>query len=67
MRTNKRPSYLDLVEDINNTYGEWLEMGYDVDRILLSLLHKERENNYNLQNEVDYLRKKASILEKGNL
>ena len=61
MKTKKRPSYLELVEDINNLYGEWIEMGYDVDRILLSLLHKEREKNYDLENKIEYLEKKVKV------
>lgn len=58
---NKPPSYLALIEHINDQYGEWIEMGYDVDRILLSLLHKEREKNFDLENKIEYLEKKAKV------
>jgi len=59
MITKKRPSYLDLIEEMNDKYGEWIEMGYDVDRILLSLLHKEREKNYDLRQKIEYYEKQV--------
>lgn len=55
------PSYLDLIQELNEKYGEWIEMGHDVDRILLSLLHREREKNYDLQMKIEYHEKKVKI------
>jgi DNA-binding PadR family transcriptional regulator len=56
--TKKPPSYLDLIEELNETYGEWIEMGHSVESILLSLLHKEREKNYDLMMKIEYMEKR---------
>lgn len=47
----------ELIEQFNSTYEEWIEVGYPVEFILVSLLHKEREKNYDLQLKIDRLEK----------
>lgn len=45
----------DLYAQICDDYGEWLEMGVELDSIALALLHKERERNKDLQMKIDRL------------
>ena len=59
MKTKKPPSYLDLIEELNEKYGEWIEMGHSVESIILSLLHREREKNYDLQKKIEYYEKQV--------
>lgn len=58
MNTKDRPSYLGLLDEVNDLYGEYIEMGISVDTFLLSRLHREREKNFDLQRKVDYLEKR---------
>jgi hypothetical protein len=44
-----------LYEEIVIDYGEWIEMGQQVEPILIALLHKEREKSYELSIKVSYL------------
>ncbi len=61
MKTKSPPTYLGLLEEIVDKYGEWVEMGNYIDTILLSLLHKEREKNFDLQIKIEYLEKKVNV------
>lgn len=45
----------DLYAQIYDDYGEWLEMGVELDSIALALLLKERECNKDLQMKIDRL------------
>jgi hypothetical protein len=58
MKTKQPPSYLELLEEINDLYGEHIEMGVPVDTFLLSRLHREREKNHYLQLRVEYFEKR---------
>jgi hypothetical protein len=58
MNTKQPPSYLELLEEINNLYGEHIEMGVPVDTFLLSRLHREREKNHYLQLRIDHFEKR---------
>jgi hypothetical protein len=55
----KSITLLELVEEINFKYGEWLQMGYSLDSLLISLLHQERVKTFELEKKVDYLEKKV--------
>lgn len=58
----KPPQKLEeLVEEFNATYEEWIEVGYPPEFILVSLLHKEREKNYELRLKIDRLEKLGKI------
>ena len=52
------PSYLALLEDIIDTYGQDIEMGVNPTPILLSLLQQEREKNYYLEQKIGYYQKR---------
>ena len=54
----KDEKYLSLLEKINDEFGDWLEVGYSLEMYLLSKLHIEREKNYDLQMQIDYLKRK---------
>jgi len=58
MKTKQPPSYLELLKEINDLYGEHIEMGVPVDTFLLSRLHREREKNHYLQLRIDYYEKR---------
>ena len=58
METKQPPSYLELLEEINNLYGEHIEMGVPVDTFLLSRLHREREKTYYLEKKIEYYEKR---------
>jgi hypothetical protein len=49
-----------LIEEIAETYEEWLEMGHPLDELLLALLHKEREKNEHLHFKIDQIRRERS-------
>lgn len=54
----KEETYLQMLEKINDEFGEYLEMGYSLEYYLLSKLHLEREKNYDLQMKVDWLERR---------
>jgi hypothetical protein len=58
MKTKQPPSYLELLEEINDLYGEHIEMGVPVDTFLLSRLHREREKVHYLEQKVEYFEKR---------
>lgn len=49
-----------LLSDIFEKYGEWLEMGYPLEDIMLSLLHKEKVKNSDLLMKIDWISKGKS-------
>jgi hypothetical protein len=56
----KECSINDLYKQICDDYGEWLEMGLELDSIALSLLHKERERNKDLQMKINRLERELN-------
>ncbi len=58
MKTKQPPSYLSLLEEVNDLYGEHIEMGVPVDTFLLSRLHREREKNHYLEQRIEYFEKR---------
>ena len=55
---NQPPSFLKLLEEIDNTYGEHIGEGVNPAPILLSLLQKEREKTFKLEQKIDYYQKR---------
>ena len=60
MKLKKPPSYLELLEEINDLYGDYIEMGVPVENFLLSRLHREREKVFDLEQRIEYLERKIS-------
>lgn len=60
MRIEKTPSYHKMLQEINDNFGEYLEMGYSLEVYLLSKLYIEREKNYYLSKEIKYLNGKIN-------
>ena len=58
MKLEKTTSYYRMLKEINETFGEYLEMGYSLDTYLLSRLHVEREKNFDLKKRIEYLERK---------
>ncbi len=48
-----------LLDEITETYGEWLEMSYPLNALLLSLLEKEREKNNYLEKRIEFMQNTA--------
>lgn len=57
------PQIEEMIDEFNQTYEEWIEMGYPVEYILVSLLHKERQKNFDLKMTIDRLEKQANATE----
>ncbi len=56
MKTKNMPvSLYELHKEISEQYIEWLEMGYPMGDIALSLLRREKERNVDLQMKIDRL------------
>lgn len=56
MKKQLSPDYAkDLKRQILKDYGEWIEQGFTLNEILLSLLHKEREHTKDLKMIIDRL------------
>ncbi len=58
MKIKKPPSYMDLLEELNDLHGEYIEMGIPLDHFLLPKLFREREKNHELMMKIDYLERK---------
>lgn len=46
-----------MIEEINCTYEEWLEMGHPLEDLLLALLYRERLRTEDLTYKLERLRK----------
>lgn len=53
-------SHLSIYEELNEKYGEWLEMGIPAHHFLLNMLHNEREKVRYLESEILYYKRKRS-------
>jgi hypothetical protein len=53
-----------LRNDIEEKYGEWLEEGYPLDHILLTLLEAEREKNNFLEKRLAYVQNTSGLVGK---
>lgn len=60
MKTKNTITLYELYKEIHDDYYEWLEMGYPLDDLALSLLRKEREKSADLQMKIDYLEKRLN-------
>lgn len=58
MKTKQHISLYELYAQIDKDYSEWLEMGYPLADLALSLLRKEKEKNEYLQNRIEYFERK---------
>ena len=59
MKTKLRPQeYVDMLEEITINFKEYLDEGCDPSGYILSLLHKEREKTFYLQQRLDYFEKR---------
>lgn len=60
MKIKNTITLYELYKEIHDDYYEWLEMGYSLDDLALSLLRKEREKSADLQMKIDYLERKLN-------
>ena len=58
MKVEKSPSYLKMLEEIIDTYGEYLEMGCSLDDYLLNKLHVEKQLTHDLKQRIEFLERK---------
>jgi hypothetical protein len=58
MKIKKPQEYVEMLQEITDNFSEYLEEGCDPSGYILSLLHKEREENFYLKMKVDYLERK---------
>jgi hypothetical protein len=60
MKLEKTTSYYRMIREIEETFGEYYEMGYSLEIYLLSRLHAEREKNFDLKKRIEYLERKIN-------